>query len=154
MIKVIYEDLCPVCGGDLSEIEIEKNFCQHSKKPLNAKFITELDQEFEDIFKKLVGEPREIQRLWMKRLNRAESFTAVAPTGIGKTTFGLVSALFFALKKKKTYIIVPTSILVNQLVENIKQFNQKVDLEIGLNEKKDITVAYYFGRLKKRFKQY
>jgi len=32
MLPVIYGELCPQCGGDLSWFEIEKNFCEKKRK--------------------------------------------------------------------------------------------------------------------------
>ncbi|HDN62737.1 MAG TPA: reverse gyrase, partial [Candidatus Bathyarchaeota archaeon] len=112
MIPVIYENLCSVCGRDLTHEEIEREVCSTRNLHLSYSPYNVQDREFEELFRKVVGEPRDLQRFWMRRLVRRESFAAVAPTGIGKTTFGIVSALFFALNGKKSYILVPTTLLV------------------------------------------
>jgi len=136
---LIYENLCPVCGKDLSFEEIERGICLNKK----TRICEEGELEFEKFFEKCVAPLREIQRMWAKRILRGESFSLVAPTGIGKTSFGLAMSLFLAKKKKKSYVIFPTSLLVKQAVETLKNFAEKVGMEIGLNEVKDFSVGFY-----------
>ncbi len=136
---LIYENLCPVCGKDLSFEEIERRICLNKK----TRICEEGELEFEKFFEKCVAPLREIQRMWAKRILRGESFSLVAPTGIGKTSFGLAMSLFLAKKKKKSYVIFPTSLLVKQAVETLKNFAGKVGMEIGLNEVKDFSVGFY-----------
>ena len=153
MIPVIYENLCSVCGRDLTHEEIEREVCSTRNLHLSYSPYNVQDREFEELFRKVVGEPRELQRFWMRRLVRRESFAAVAPTGIGKTTFGIVSALFFALNGKKSYILVPTTLLVQQCVENLTNYAEKVGKTIGLNEDGEITVCFYHSGIKKDDKE-
>lgn len=142
---LIYENLCPVCGGDLSFEEIERGICLNKKTRICEK--SEL--EFEKFFEKCVAPLREIQRMWAKRILRGESFSLVAPTGIGKTSFGLAMSLFLAKKRKKSYVIFPTSLLVKQAVETLKNFAGKVGMEIGLNEVKDFSVGFYHSEVER-----
>lgn len=54
-------------------------------------------KEFEKFFVSKVGKPMTgYQRLWARRLLLSKSFTLIAPTGLGKTTFGLVATLWMA----------------------------------------------------------
>ncbi len=152
MIPVIYEGLCNVCNKDLFWEEIEKGKCKISGKQLCYSEIEPTVKEFEGLFKKLVGSPRKIQKFWMRRIVKRESFTAVAPTGIGKTTFGVVSSLFFLLKGGKSYIIVPTTLLVQQVVDEIVKFSKKLGKKIGVNEPGEWTILYYHGNMKKKEK--
>jgi reverse gyrase len=47
------------------------------------------------VFKNLLNTfPSSLQIGWAKRFFLGESFAIVAPTGTGKTTFGLISSLF------------------------------------------------------------
>jgi reverse gyrase len=140
---LIYENLCPVCGGDLSFEEIERGICLNKK----TRICEESELEFEKFFEKCVAPLREIQRMWAKRILRGESFSLVAPTGIGKTSFGLAMSLFLAKKRKKSYVIFPTSLLVKQAVETLKNFAGKVGMEIGLNEVKDFSVGFYHSEV-------
>ncbi len=153
MIPVIYEELCSICGGDLSWEEIEKRICEKKKKPLCYSELEDKVKEFKSLFTELVGAPRKIQEFWMRRLIKGESFTAVAPTGVGKTTFGLVASLFFLFKEQRSYIIVPTTLLVEQTVEELERFLKKLGKKPGLNQKAEITVLYYHGKLKKSEKK-
>ncbi len=83
-----------------------------------------------------------------------ESFAAVAPTGIGKTSFGILMALFFAKKKRKIYMIFPTTLLVNQAIEKIEEYSSKLGIDICLNEEcEGIKIAFYHGNLKKSEKE-
>ncbi len=142
---LIYENLCPVCGGDLSFEEIERGICLNKK----TRICEESELEFEKFFEKCVAPLREIQRMWAKRILRGESFSLVAPTGIGKTSFGLAMSLFLAKKKKKSYVIFPTSLLVKQAVETLKNFASKVGMEMGLNEVKDFSVGFYHSEVER-----
>ena len=85
-------------------------------------------KDLENLFKKCIGRDFwSIQRLWAKRLLLGQSFAMIAPTGVGKTTFGLVAALWLALKKgKRSYIIVPTTALVKQYEEKLEEYQNKI----------------------------
>ena len=153
MIPVIYEKLCNICGGDLTHSEIEKRTCRNKKIHLSHSPYELKERKFEELFKSVVGKPREIQKFWMRRLVRKESFTAVAPTGIGKTTFGIVASLFFATEGENSYIIVPTTLLVTQCVENLVKFTKRMGWRVGVNEKSDLTIGFYHGGMKKAEKK-
>lgn len=142
---LIYENLCPVCGGDLSFEEITQGVCLKTKK----KICGELELEFESFFEKCVAPLRGIQRMWAKRVLSGDSFSLIAPTGIGKTSFGLSMALFLATKKKKSYIIFPTTLLVRQAISTLKSFANRLNLEVGFNEIKEISVGYYHTEVEK-----
>ena len=143
-IDVIYSDLCPVCGRELSSEEIERTRCASMGKELCLRSEDHLVREFFIFFKKCVGEPRAIQRMWARRILRGESFAATAPTGVGKTSFGVVMALFLASKGKRCYLIFPTSLLVMQAAELVREYAQKAEV--------DINAGYYHGRLSKKDK--
>ncbi len=149
MIPAIYKNLCHVCGNDFDTEEAEKGVCKKKNKVMCRFYEDFIVEEFFKFFEKIVGEPRAIQKFWAKRILRGESFAAVAPTGIGKTTFGSAIALFLALKGRKCYIILPTSLLVKQVVENLEKFCEKLDLKAGFNELGDPTILYYYSNIKK-----
>ena len=85
---------------------------------------------FEKFFELCVGNaPWSIQRSWMYRIAQRQSFAMIAPTGVGKTTFGLVAALYLAIwhqlverRPFRTHIIVPTRVLVKQYYERLQTF--------------------------------
>ncbi|MCS7199483.1 MAG: reverse gyrase [Caldimicrobium sp.] len=137
---------CPNCGGIISDERLsqglpcvkclpdkylELNFLSFAdvvtnlvklKKLKGLKAFAQIETEvalFVKAFQEMVGtNPTSLQIGWAKRLFLGESFAIVAPTGTGKTTFGLISAL---LNKDKTLIIVPTRVLVTHLTERIKK---------------------------------
>jgi reverse gyrase len=80
-----------------------------------------------DFFRKCVGnDPWSIQIMWMKRIAKDTSFAMIAPTGVGKTTFGLVVALYLALEEgQKSYLIVPTTTLAMQIENKISEFSSR-----------------------------
>ena len=145
-IDVIYSDLCPVCGEDLSSEEIEHKRCAKVKRALCSRDEDPLVEGFYRFFRKCVGEPRAIQKMWAKRILRGESFAATAPTGVGKTSFGVAMSVFLALRGKRCYLLFPTSLLVMQAVELVKEYFEKAGVD-------DPDVGYYHGRLGKKDKE-
>ncbi len=109
-------------------------------------------EEFFSFFRKIIGEPRAIQRLWAKRVLRGESFAAVAPTGIGKTSFGVAMSLFMASKGKTSYILLPTTLLINQVIEDLKKYSKDARINLAFNDYGEIVCAYYHGDLTKNEK--
>ena len=150
-IRSIYSSLCPVCGKDLSLEEIERGLCENEGIPLCEE--DNLYREFIQFFSRIIGKPRAIQKMWAKRILRGDSFAAVAPTGVGKTSFGVAISIFLAESGRKCYIILPTTLLLDQVVSNIKRYAEKAGLNVGLNENGELTVAYYHGRMKKEDKE-
>ena len=142
MITVIYEELCPQCGEDLTWGEIEKNFCEKKKKKLSYTSLSWEYRKFEDFFReKMKSPPRALQRMWAKRILGGQSFAAIAPTGIGKTSFGIIMALYLAEKGRRCYLIFPTTILLKEAFEKLRGFGEE-----GL-------VVYYHGKMKKEEKE-
>lgn len=153
MIPAIYKNLCQVCGNDFTTEESLSGICKKKNKAMCRFYEDFIVEEFFKFFKKIVGEPRSIQKFWAKRILRGESFAAVAPTGIGKTTFGSAIALFLALRGRKCYIILPTTLLVKQVVNTLERFCEKLELKAGFNERGDPTILYYHGGVKKDEKE-
>ena len=72
----------------------------------------------EELFEKATGSRLwSAQRTWVRRVLKGKSFAVIAPTGLGKTTFGVLMAVYFALKGEKSYIVVPTTPLVRMVEE-------------------------------------
>ncbi len=96
----------------------------------------EKEKQFTKFFKELFGfEPWSIQKNWFLRLENGESFSIVAPTGVGKTTFLIGYSIY---KKKRTLFIVPTSVLAKQIYERYTKVS------------KDLVVLYYHSKMKKK----
>ncbi|MEM0057703.1 MAG: reverse gyrase [Candidatus Bathyarchaeia archaeon] len=96
-------------------------------------------REFSLFFKRAVGQRMwSLQETWARRILLNSNFSIVAPTGVGKTVLGTVSALYFAVNGRKSYIIVPTALLVQQVVERLGVFSER----LGVNPK---TLCYHAG---------
>lgn len=115
------------------------------KKLWKFKYYVELAKslkEFEDLFNKFTGKRLwSAQREWAKRVFKGLSFSINAPTGVGKTVFGITISLYLASKGKKCYFILPTQALVLQVYEKAKSFADKA----GLN----LKILHFRSRMKK-----
>ncbi|HIQ30689.1 MAG TPA: reverse gyrase [Aquifex aeolicus] len=136
MIKAFFEGLCPNCGGTVSSDRLlrglpcerclpedkGRNPCSYMREG-NLKRLCDIEREvdrWQELFRERVGsEPWSLQRLWAKKVLLERSFALLAPTGVGKTTFGLITALYLAQKGKKSYVILPTKLLVQQVAERL-----------------------------------
>jgi len=100
--------------------------------------------EAEELFKKATNGFKfwGAQRTWLKRLLKGRSFSIIASTGIGKTTFGVFMSLYFAIKGKKSYLVLPTTTLVRQAIERLQKFQENLGSKI--------SVAYYHAKLKNK----
>lgn len=78
-----------------------------------------------------------IQKTWAKRLLRGLSFSITAATGLGKTYFGIIAAIYYAMKGKKTLFVVPTAALVVHILD---KFNQAL---AKLNNEKFSVIGYH-----------
>ncbi|NPA86879.1 MAG: reverse gyrase [Candidatus Diapherotrites archaeon] len=162
--KAIFDNLCPNCDGEINDVRLRiKNPCPsclpaeivlddffklveevyaHLKDPRGYETIHRVIsglREFSEFFEKLVGnKPWSAQRTWAKRLFLGKSFSIVAPTGVGKSLFGVVFGLFLTERRRKVYIVVPTSTLVNQTYQRARELLDK-----------DYIVAFHSGLSKK-----
>ena len=155
--KLMYlEDLCPNCNGRISDIRIKKALpCENcwpfdfspldlmnkdqktrekAKKYLkNMAFLLDFEEEiekFKKYFEKLIGNKAwNLQITWAKRIFLGESFAIIAPTGVGKTTFGLVSASYLVKNRGwKVYIILPTTLLAKQVKDRLESLDSKLKI--------------------------
>ncbi|MEM2466621.1 MAG: reverse gyrase [Candidatus Bathyarchaeia archaeon] len=85
--------------------------------------------EFFKFFKKAVGQRMwSLQEVWARRILLKRNFSIVAPTGVGKTVSGTIAALYFAINGKKSYIIVPTALLVQQVAKKIDTYSKRLGI--------------------------
>lgn len=159
-MDAIYFNLCPICKQDLKTQEVENRICFTNNLQLSHNKLEEEFNNFLNFFQKIFDKPREIQKMWAKRILAGESFAAVAPTGVGKTAFGLSIALHLAQKGSHSYIILPTTLLVTQSISNIKEYAYKAGLNIVINDvslgdgkSELIRVAVYHSKLNKQEKE-
>lgn len=144
----IFRHLCPNCGSQISAERLEQGLaCENclskidlkkSQQPLLCELLRERDKlqnyrwvchlheterAFESFFRERLGfEIWSLQQVWARRVLLGESFAIVAPTGVGKTTFGIAMAHFL---QGTAYIIVPTRMLVEQVAERCQAFGNK-----------------------------
>jgi len=168
-LRAIYRGMCPNCGGDISNLELlssgvcskclptpigdkEKVYLELIKSGRIGEYARVLEVEFElkrfsEFFSSLIGsKPWALQEVWAKRVLMGRSFSIVAPTGIGKTLFGLIMALYLASKGKKSYIIVPTSLLVKHLLDKVSMLLEKIKNREGSIP----TVIGYYSAMPRR----
>ncbi len=152
---LIYLNACPNCGGLISDKRLRSGLpcssClpfQNSKniknlrklykvlkkngKLIRLRDLYKFHKSFESLrnfFQKCVGnEPWSIQNLWLKRISKGSSFAMIAPTGVGKTTFGIVVALYLAMQGYKSYIIVPTTALAMQAEKRLEELALRANI--------------------------
>jgi len=161
-MKAIYNGLCLNCNGEISSERLfQSGICEkcidndikdrkkilkilkENGKILYAEKIFNFYENFQNFslfFKKALKQKMfSLQEMWAKRVLSNKCFSIVAPTGVGKTVFGIISALYFANIGKKSYIIVPTTLLVQQIVEKIQIFSNNIG--------KNFNIVYYHGLL-------
>ena len=159
-IHGIYCSSCINCGGPADDVRLSKGLpCDkclpkipndlslktiynelRSRRRLRKGFIDiyNLDkrlEEFSKLFKKaLDSKPWSAQRTWAKRVFKGISFSIVAPTGVGKTLFGIMMSLYISGVKKwgKSYILVPTTPLVKQVYQKICEYADKIGINVNV----------------------
>lgn len=124
---------------------------KQKKEGTELKKLLDLIEEVEEInrmFKEVYNSDLwSVQKVWIRRVLQGRSFTAIAPTGIGKTTFGIITSVYLAGKGKRSLIIVPTITLVNQVIERLRLI-----LDKGVFPG-NIVIAYYHSDLKAKEKR-
>ena len=127
MIPAVYKKLCPGYSLDLVTHKPDER-CSPEKELGN---LISLCDEFCSFFERCTGfELWEAQRSWAKRVLQQQSFAAIAPTGIGKTVFGIIMSLFYSSKGwGKSLVVVPTVVLVRQAEERANAYAKKGGLE-------------------------
>ncbi len=150
---------CPNCGGTISDERLARGLpcskclpqpkegepCKLLKEEGTLKLFRpfceaeEKLKDFQKLFQKALGfPPSTLQETWIKRLLFRESFAIIAPTGTGKTTFGLLATLKF---EGRVLILVPTRLLAQQIGERLEELSQRTGLSrrilVYLGRKKD-----------------
>jgi reverse gyrase len=109
--------------------------------------LEEETKQFNEYYRKIFGnEIWSPQKSWLKRYLLGKSFSIVAPTGVGKTTFGLLLALHEASKCKRVYIVAPTTPLLLLSYERIQRFAQILG-------KDDLSIVCYHAKLSSKEKR-
>ncbi|NPA63309.1 MAG: reverse gyrase [Methanococci archaeon] len=152
MIPIIYKGMCPNCEDEIRSERLEVGVCEKClpidekleklelcKNLKKEKTLKNLNRycsvwnefkKFEEFVKNLGFELLSIQKMWAKRVLKNKSFSIVAPTGVGKSFFGIIMSLYLSNKGKKCYIILPTTLLVKQTHDRILSLIEKCKLDI------------------------
>lgn len=144
---MLYLNSCPNCGGAITDKELFENYVCSSCLPKRPRGAVSLEsvielleeqrkieglrrerdilkrlREFELLFEMALGSrPWSAQRAWAIRVFKKKSFGVVAPTGVGKTVFGLIMSIYLS-HWGKAYVVLPTSPLVIQAEEKLSAF--------------------------------
>uniref|UniRef100_A0A7C1PBL5 Reverse gyrase n=1 Tax=Thermofilum pendens TaxID=2269 RepID=A0A7C1PBL5_THEPE len=161
----IFKEMCFNCGGDITDYRLaRKHPCSNClreppgeeadlgkvalelRRRGKARGVVEIVEtremveEFSKFFEKVVGnKPWSAQRTWALRALKGTSFAILAPTGVGKTLFGLVLSLFLALQGKRCYLLFPNSALLVHVYKRLTELARRA----GVEESR--IVAYYAG---------
>ncbi len=164
MIRNVYIGECPNCGGSIDDERLLeglvcrqcldeaprgidfKKLIQILEKNRKLKNLGKYKGIFNDLerfvsfFRKAMdSSPWSAQRTWALRIFMGKSFSIIAPTGVGKTVFGSLMALYLSTKGQKSYLILPTTTLVIQVVEKLEAFREK----LGLSSR----ILYFHSRM-------
>lgn len=95
------------------DLKLEKENCFLSKELAN----------YINFFQNNFGfKPFALNLYWTKKVLRHESFSIMAPTGFGKTTFGIAISHFYP---GKVYYLVPSKILLFEIGEKLTKLQSK-----------------------------
>jgi len=161
VIPLVYKNMCPNCGGDISSERLFKGLvcenCLPEEVPREdlcdfigyGRFLEVCDLrkkvgEFKKFFREIIkNDLWSIQETWAIRFFLNISYALLAPTGIGKTTFGLVLSKYLKDREnRKSYLIFPTQMLVNQAYERLVSF--------GVPEEDILAYTSRFAKTKKK----
>jgi reverse gyrase len=154
LVNAVFEGACPNCGGPISSERLKLglvcNSCLRNERSFSsyAELLEALEGEgklnllkkdlevikelnrVSQMFKKVLGsEPSGPQRSWFLRLMNGESFALISPPGLGKTTFGIFSCLYFHTLGKKSMLVFPTITLVRQTYKRLKEISESLELK-------------------------
>ncbi|QOJ78144.1 reverse gyrase [Infirmifilum lucidum] len=95
---------------------------------------------FTSFFEKALGsKPWSAQVTWARRIIKGSSFAILAPTGVGKTVFGIIMALYMVSKNRRAYLVLPTTTLLNQVYKKTLSFAERTGIDTSR------IVAYHSG---------
>jgi len=151
-LKLVYKNLCPNCGNTITSERLAKGLpCEVCLPNENEKVkfgpLFEIEkrnkrvEEIDNLFEKAVkARMWALQRFWVRRFLEGESFALIAPTGSGKTTVQIILTLYATkFLKKRCLIILPTSLLVNEVSEKMRKFAEVLGI--------DATIGSYHSML-------
>ncbi|HID09064.1 TPA: DEAD/DEAH box helicase, partial [Candidatus Micrarchaeota archaeon] len=150
--KALFGELCPNCGGEIAAERLaagqpcEQCLPDPAEDPCRALArrgklrghaepcrLRDEIARFSAFFEERLGfPPWSLQLAWAKRVILKRSFAILAPTGVGKTTFGLAMAAYLPFR---SYIVVPTRLLVVELSRRLQSISPEKEV-LGFTGKK------------------
>lgn len=150
--KALFGELCPNCGGEIAAERLaagqpcEQCLPDPAEDPCRALArkgklrgyaepcrLRDEIARFSAFFEERLGfPPWSLQLAWAKRVILKRSFAILAPTGVGKTTFGLAMAAYLPFR---SYIVVPTRLLVVELSQRLQSISPEKEV-LGFTGKK------------------
>ncbi len=139
--RCIPDDDLSRLGPKPSLLDIDRHIRERGVEPSETfRLMVEVEkktEEFRELFQRAVGNrPWAAQLTWARRVFKKESFSIVAPTGIGKTVFGIVMSIYKTYVelergkyKDKAYIVLPTTALVKQVYQKTLEFLGRLGLD-------------------------
>ncbi len=139
MIDALFKNLCPNCGGDITSKrllaglpcerclpeelpkEVVCSSVQRGRLKELCGFYERVRRWEEHFLNSFRVPPWSLQRSWAKKVFLNRSFALLAPTGVGKSTFGISMATFLAKEGKKAFVILPTKLLIQRTYERFKE---------------------------------
>ncbi|MGC8692327.1 MAG: reverse gyrase [Thermoplasmata archaeon] len=153
----IFLKSCPNCGNDIKSIRLyhgsvcdaclpgEKEYENLYELVENLHILGKLKNlswtektfemvnEYEKLFRGTLGFlPSGIQRAWIVRLSRDQSFGISAPTGFGKTTFGILSSLYYSTKGQKSILVFQSRTLLDQSRKILRDYANKLNMDVKI----------------------
>jgi reverse gyrase len=131
-----------------------------------SKLVEEEDRlrDFEEFFKRATGfSVWSAQKAWARRLLRGESFSIIAPTGMGKTVFSLIAALYLIKhggkdsENSKVYLAFPTTPLLIQSWRKLVEFARNTGNDVCDEErwnKECLRIAYVHSKMNKKTREF
>ena len=165
-VEARFVGLCPNCNGEIAAARLAAGLpCDNclpgpSPDPCAAlakrgtlaaygrvcRLLAEATR-FREFFVRAVGfPPWSLQLSWAKRVLLGRSFAILAPTGVGKTTFGLAMAAYLPVP---SYILVPTRLLVEELSRRLAAFapGKRIVAFTGKRQERERIAAGEFDSL-------
>lgn len=168
-LGIVFRSICPTCKAEASDADLLRGEIPHEpgcerkeEDERLSKIVRRETEQFTELFRFLVGsDPWSAQRNWIRRFFRGDNFPITAPTGMGKTTFGLILALYLAgTRGFRSYVIVPTGTLVNQCAKRLLSYiehlaqNPQLFKQLGFQYHPDSNwVLFYHGGLSQKRKR-
>ncbi len=149
MLPARYLAYCPNCGGPIVEERLRAGLacarCQPDPKappaPGRLAAFAQARARVADwagFFQGRVGSPPwPLQRAWAARVVKGRSFALLAPTGVGKTTFGLVTAAWLAKTGKRSALVFPTRLLVEEAARRLAALGVRAVAYTGKKREKE-----------------